>query len=268
MRKRRLPGQMRPTLPNAGIRVAYQRKLEALIDEMHRSVLYWLRATYRSRESEIAQDASPSRELAAQLRKRAAQWRKRFADDAGPFARSFIAQVDKYSSSATKQAAVSMTGLGVSMKDTLITNNVLQASVTENVSLIKSIQEQYFTQVEGLVMRSVTAGRDLKTLTDELEQRYGITRRRAKFIANDQNNKATAQMARVRQQSLGCTKARWRHTGGGKHPRHSHVAVDGKIFDLNKGLYIDGKWIFPGEEPNCGCTGEPIIPGVDDENDD
>ncbi|WP_413194559.1 phage minor head protein [Pararobbsia alpina] len=154
------------------------------------------------------------------------------------------------------------------MKDTLITNNVLQASVAENVSLIKSIQEQYFTQVEGLVMRSITAGRDLKTLTDELEQRYCIARRRAKFIANDQNNKATAQMARVRQQSLGCKKARWRHTGGGKHPRESHVAADGKIFDLNKGLYIDGKWIFPGELPNCGCIGEPIIPGVDDENDD
>lgn len=114
-------------------------------------------------------------------------------------------------------------------------------------------------------MRSVTAGRDLKTLTDQLQERYGVTRRRATFIATDQNNKATAQMARARQLSMGVTKARWLHVGGGKNPRHSHVEANGKVFDLSKGLKIDGKYTFPGEEPNCGCVGAPLIPGVDDE---
>lgn len=259
-------GEMRPARPSAGIRMSYQRKLEALITEMNASVVYWLKSTYRSREGEIAMDDSPSRELAAQLRRRANQWRKRFSEEAPTLARAFIAQVDKHASSATKQAAVAMTGLGVSMKDTLVANNVMQASVVENVSLIKSIQSEYFTDVEGLVMRSVTAGRDLQSLTDQLEHRYGITRRRAKLIANDQNNKATAQMARVRQKSLGCRKARWLHTGGGKNPRPSHMTANGKVFDLDKGLYIDGEWIFPGEKIGCGCVGAPIIPGVDDED--
>ena len=144
----------------------------------------------------------------------------------------------------------------------------MQATVQENVSLIKSIQSEYASEVEGLVMRSVAAGRDLKTLTDELEERYDITRRRAKLIANDQNNKATVQMARARQLSMGVTKARWMHTGGGKTPRQSHVHANGKVFDLAKGLYIDGKWTFPGEEINCGCVTAPIIPGVDDEEDE
>ncbi|WP_235996141.1 MULTISPECIES: phage minor head protein [Burkholderia] len=189
-----------------------------------------------------------------------------FATRAPDLARRFIAQVDRHATNATRQAAVALTGMSVSVKDTLVSNTVMQASIQQNVSLIRSIQSEYATEVEGIVMRSVTAGRDLKYLTDQLQERYGITRRRATFIATDQNNKATAQMARARQLGMGITKARWLHLGGGKNPRHSHVAVHGKIFDLSKGLEIDGEYIFPGEEPNCGCVAAPIIPGVDDED--
>jgi uncharacterized protein with gpF-like domain len=243
---------MRPARPSAANRIAYQRALESLIDEMHRSTLYWLRATYGQREGEIAQDASPAADLAAQLARRAAQWRRMFADRAPDLARWFISKVDKHTTNATK--------------DTLVSNTVMQASVQENVSLIRSIQSEYATEVEGLVMRSVTTGRDLAYLTDQLQERFGVTRRRAKLIAGDQNNKATAQMARARQLALGVTKARWLHVGGGKNPRHSHVEANGKVFDLTKGLKIDGEYIFPGELINCGCVGAPIIPGVDDED--
>lgn len=85
-------------------------------------------------------------------------------------------------------------------------NNALQATIAENVGLIRSIPEKYFTEVEGLVMRSVARGRDLSYLTDELQKRYGITRRRAAFIARDQNNKATSVVQSARQQALGITQ--------------------------------------------------------------
>ncbi|WP_027815215.1 phage head morphogenesis protein [Paraburkholderia bannensis] len=261
----KVKGEMRPARPSAALRVAYQRQLERLVDEMHRSTLYWLRATYRDRESEITMDASPAADLAAQLARRASQWRKMFAKRAPDLAREFISKVDRHATNATKQAAVALTGMSVSVKDTLVSNTVLQASVRENVSLIQSIQSEYATDVEGIVMRSVTAGRDLSYVTEQLQQRFGVTRRRAQLIATDQNNKATAQMARVRQLGMGIKKARWLHVGGGKNPRHSHVQANGKVFDLDKGLKIDGEYIFPGELINCGCVGAPLIPGVDDE---
>ncbi|POS10219.1 phage head morphogenesis protein [Burkholderia gladioli] len=259
-------GEAAPTRPSAAVRVAYQRALDKLIAEMHASTLYWLRATYRANEAAIAMDASPAADLAAQLARRANQWRERFAERAPDLSRWFIAKVDRYATQATKQAAVALTGMSVSVKDTLVSKTVMQASIQQNVSLIRSIQSEYATEVEGLVMRSVTAGRDLGALTDELQQRYAITRRRAAFIATDQNNKATAQMARARQLGMGITKARWLHVGGGKQPRHSHVQANGKVFDLKRGLMIDGEYIFPGELPNCGCVAAPIIPGVDDED--
>ena len=131
-----------------------------------------------------------------------------------------------------------------------------------HVGLIRSIPEKYFNEVEGLVMRSVARGRDLSYLTDELQKRYGITRRRAALIARDQNNKATSVMQAARQQSLGVTQGVWKHSHAGKEPRPSHVKADGKVFELSKGMYLDGKWVMPGEEINCRCTWSPVIPGL------
>ena len=111
-------------------------------------------------------------------------------------------------------------------------------------------------------MRSVQQGRDLATLTTELETRYGITRRRAALIARDQNNKATAAMTRVRYQELGLTQAIWMHSAGGKEPRPTHVANSGKAYNVSEG-WLDpavNERIWPGTLINCRCVARPILP--------
>lgn len=110
-------------------------------------------------------------------------------------------------------------------------------------------------------MRSVTTGRDLAQLTTDLQKEFGITQRRAAFIARDQNNKATASMNRARQDELGIAEAIWVHSGGGKHPRPHHVAANGKRYNVKEGMLIDGEYIFPGEKPNCRCISKSVIPG-------
>ena len=112
-------------------------------------------------------------------------------------------------------------------------------------------------------LQSVSRGRDLGTLTKELQQRYGVTRRRAAFIALDQNNKATSAMQSARQRALGIRRGRWRHSHAGKEPRISHVKADGKEFDLDKGMFIDGEWIMPGQKIRCRCGWEAILPGLE-----
>ncbi|MFO5701646.1 phage head morphogenesis protein, partial [Klebsiella pneumoniae] len=42
----------------------------------------------------------------------------------------------------------------------------------------------------------------------------------------------------------------------------STVKAAGKVFELSKGMYLDGKWVMPGEEINCRCTWSPVIPGL------
>ena len=227
---------------------------------MHRSTLYWLRAQYR--QAGLAQDASPAVMMRGALKKLARRWQRNFDELATRLADRFSQDV-LLNSDASLDSALQQAGFTVPFRMTAEMNTALQASIGENVGLIRSIAQQYHSQVEVLVMQSVSRGRDLGTLTDALQQRFDITRRRAAFIALDQNNKATSAMQAARQQALGITRGRWRHSHAGKEPRKSHLKADGKEFDLKKGMFIDGEWIMPGEKPRCRCTWEAILPGLE-----
>ena len=159
-------------------------------------------------------------------------------------------------------AKLKKAGFAIEFKMTATANDVMQAIIGEQVGLIKSIASQHLSEVEGLVMRSVSQGRDLKTLSDELQERYGVTKRRAALIARDQNNKATASMNRVRQEELGITEAIWLHSHAGKEPRPSHMAANGKRYNLSEGMKLDGKYTWPGVEINCRCVSRSVIPGL------
>ena len=253
---------IRAVRPNIGIERKYKRQLVKLIDEMQHSVKYWIRAGYKKDLEQIMAFDSPATSMRDVIKKRFEQWQKRFDNTAQKLAENFVGNVDDYSKRSMRLALQDKLPT-VNFKETPAMKNALDSFVVENVNLIKSIPQKYFTEIEGLVMRSVRDGRNLADLTNELEHRYDITRKRAILIATDQNNKATETLNRVRVQGLGVTKARWVHTGGSKEPRKSHQHASGKIFELDKGCLIDGEYIQPGQLINCKCTFEPIIEGFD-----
>lgn len=253
---------LRPVHANQGIEAAYRKRLDRLIDQMQRSLVYWLTAAYRRNVPEIAQDESPAMALTKMMRRLAKQWQRRFDEAAQPVASEF-AETSMSAADISLRNALRQKGFSVQFQLTRAANDVFQATVQENVGLIKSIAAEHLQDVQGMVMRSVTQGRDLEGLVEDLQKRYGVTKRRAAFIARDQNNKATATITRVRQQGLGIKQAKWRHSRGGKHPRKSHQEADGKVYDVDKGMLIDGEYIRPGELPNCRCVAISIIPGFD-----
>lgn len=266
--------KLNPTRPSAAIRTKYQRRLEKLVDQMHGSLVYWLTARYRADGPEIAQDASPAMALRAAdaspamalraaMRKLGRRWLNRF-DDMAPKLAAYFATAVGDRSTRVLADTLRKGGFTVRFKPTRAMNEAYQAVVGENVALIKSIATKHLTDVEGAVMRSVAAGRDLGALTQELTEVYGVTKRRAAIIARTQNNAATAVMTRVRQHEAGITKARWLHSAGGKTPRPEHVAFSGKTYDVDKGAFLEGKWTWPGVEINCRCVSVPVIPGFDD----
>lgn len=138
--------------------------------------------------------------------------------------------------------------------------NILDLTIEENVNLIKSIPQKYFTQVKSIVYEGIARGGDLHYMTNELVKQTGITQRRAALIARDQNNKATTQMATARYKSVGIEEGVWSHSGGGSKPRPKHVAANGKRFKLSKGLPIGdkGEYVPPGMLINCKCTFRPL----------
>lgn len=267
------PITLDPVRPNAGIRVAYRRKLDALIAQMHDSLVYWLTAAYRAQFPELAADDriktkhNPAGALNAAMADLAQRWQRRFDEAAQDLAAHFAQRIADRADGALE--AILQKG-GFTVKFTLSDEmrTVVQAAVEENVGLIKSIAQRHLADVQGLVMRSVQQGRNLKDLTDDLQRRYRITRRRAAFIARDQNEKATAAVVRTRQQALGITEAIWTHSGAGKEPRPEHVkwGRQRKRYKIARGMWSqkDQAYVWPGTAINCRCTARSIIPGLHD----
>jgi uncharacterized protein with gpF-like domain len=264
MRRRLAKGALPAVHPNAGIRAAYSRRLRALIAEMANSYEHWVRAQYRAKPPRMAMDATSASELQRLLRELGIRWEKRFEAAAPKLAEYFATSVRKRSEKRLQQI-LRDAGMTVKFKMTAELRDIMKAEIAENVGLIKSIPQQYHTQVEGLVMRSVSAGRDLSYLTKELKQRYGVTDRRARFIALDQNNKATAAIQRERQTALGIAEGIWMHSHAGKVLRRTHLANDRNRFSIAEGWHDPdpkvNRRIWPGELPNCRCTWRPIVAG-------
>jgi SPP1 gp7 family putative phage head morphogenesis protein len=230
-----------------------------LIAEMHGSVLYWLRAGYNNHPPALALDATPTsriKKILAELRDR---WTKRFDDHAPIIAEAYAMGMFKATDSAFR-AALRDAGWAVEFKMTPTMRDAFDAHLAENVGLIKSIPAQYLQQVEGVVMRSYSAGRDLQTMVKELKALYPAAAHRAEVIARDQSNKANATVNRARQLELGITEGDWMHSHAGKTPRPSHVAANGKRFKIAEGCLIDGEYILPGEKINCRCTWRAVLP--------
>lgn len=184
------------------------------------------------------------------------------------FANSMFNAVDVNSDVQLKSSLKKLTG-GLSLNTGVVPKgfeDIASATVAENVSLIKSIPQEYFKQVTGAVMRSITEGRGITDLIPEIQKYDGMTTRRAKNIALDQTRKAYNTINANRLQSLQVTHFEWLHSGGGVSPRESHMKIDGMTFSFNNleaeqaaaGVPKQDRGL-PSIPPNCKCTMRPII---------
>lgn len=141
----------------------------------------------------------------------------------------------------------------------------------ENVSLIKTVSERYFTEIESQVSDAVLNGERPEDIEARLVERYGVAQSNAARIARDQVNKLNGQLTEVRQRDLGVRSYIWRTARdervrgapGGKYPkaRPSHYHLEGKRFtwDNPPASGTDGEAGHPGEAIECRCYAEPNI---------
>ena len=256
-----MPTTLNPVRAPAGLRTWYAARLQAAVAEMQTSLGYWILSAYRNAPpATMAQDASTSAIMRTAMRRLTRRWLRNFnslaARAAPTLAERAQGHTDRQMLGELRRA-----GISVRFRATAAQNDALQAVIAEQVSLIRSLAQEHLTAVEGDVMRAVQQGRDLSTLTELVERRGGVARRRAELIARDQTAKATAVFARVRQQELGITEAIWMHSAGGKHPRASHVAYSGKRYKIADGVLLDGEVVWPGTAINCRCVSRPVVEG-------
>ncbi len=261
--------RLKPINYNAGNIRWYQKQLLTEIremnDEVRREIVNAIRDNPLAQDANLAMDANPVEMIRKMLDVLSGKWVRDFINKAKSWSDEMI---DKTQTAVDRGllAAARRESMTINMQWTDAMLEKREAIIAENVSLIRSIPEKYFTEVEGMVYRAVARGGDRKMLADEIERnfgkRHGITRRRAEFIARDQTRKATSALSAARQQAAGIVEGEWVHSGGGNKPRHSHVKAgrERKRFKLSEGCLIDGEYIMPGQLPNCGCVWRPVLP--------
>jgi SPP1 gp7 family putative phage head morphogenesis protein len=129
-----------------------------------------------------------------------------------------------------------------------------EAWTAENVALIQSIPDTYFSEVAKAVTRAGAEGKRGREVSVLLRESLGIAERKADLIASDQIAKYQAALNQERQTRLGITQFKWR-TSGDERVRDDHKILEGNIYDWDSPP--DG--LAPGEDYNCRCTAEPVL---------
>lgn len=274
------PNVMRglPLSPNASVEAHYAHMLDLLILRMTMETKRAIEGMFSGKAAQeyFAEDggiefwdrlvatmdasiASQARILASALRKK---FDKLFADAAPPIAETLVARSDKTASASLHTSIQRMTA-GVTLPTTALQGplgEILQASIQENVALIKSIPQKYLSGVEGAVMRSITIGNGLQDLVPYLANAKGVTLRRARFIAADQTKKVFENITTARMKTLGLQRFEWLHVAS-NHPRRTHLAMAGNIYNIDEGAYDSDveRNVMPGELPGCRCKKIPIL---------
>lgn len=136
----------------------------------------------------------------------------------------------------------------------------MPAMIKENVELITHIGESDITRISEVLTKGLQEGMDYNALRQELNATDGFDGARADRVALDQINKINQQVQIMNAKSLGCTHARWKHVPGQYTSRRTHMAMDGKEFNLNEGLYDNsvGRNVIPGQLPYCFPAGSQL----------
>lgn len=261
--KKKKPTTLPEIRPNAGIERAYSTALVSIVRQIKSDVDDELLKEFKKQaeQKKMAMDGITDW-VAHVIDYLISRWERKLDDLAPQLAAKFVNRtVSNYES--LFKTHLRKAGFTVRFQITSFQKDALHAVMENNVGLIKSIGSQYLEKVQGQVWKCVTDGYDLAALSKDLRKTYDITKRRAELIARDQGAKAHAVIEKAKRQELGITKAIWLHSHAGKKPRPSHMAADGKVFDVSKGMYLDGEWVQPGELINCRCCSKSVIEGID-----
>lgn len=156
-----------------------------------------------------------------------------------------------------------------------VSENV-KADLWRSINSLPDLEKKHTRQIYEAVLRSILAGRDLQLAFAAIMAIDGMSGERAAEISRSLNDKATALIGRERQAALGITQAKWMYSKAPcmRDPNHpmaadvqrdsAHRSAHGKRYEIGKGLFVDGKWTWPGVEEGCKCSSRAILPGLNE----
>lgn len=142
-----------------------------------------------------------------------------------------------------------------------ISDELFQKWIKENVELIKTIPFDALDDMKKMVFESYVKGNSTTAIMKQIQDRYGVSKRRARVIARDQIGKLNSEVTKFQQEKAGCKYYQW-DTSGDKRVRKEHQELDGKIFswdDSHPARDKKGNIIYPGLPICCRCVSLPVF---------
>lgn len=251
----------------AGILRGVHRGIEQLVE---REVLPAKVTRHDAKDGETLKDRA-KRVLSPRLREKVAKHVRDKASSA----------YDDMATDVNNKNKRAMTLIGIPLRDASagVVGKVAQMR-EDNIRLISDAGRDYVDDVADIFLDPDNEGLRVEALRDKLYSRGNVSLSRARLIATDQTLKLSSALTQARQRAAGVTSYRWstsqdervRGDPAGLYPNAdpSHWALEGQEFDWSDppDAATDGGPAHPGEAINCRCVAIPIIPDLDELEDE
>jgi SPP1 gp7 family putative phage head morphogenesis protein len=264
---RRVARKPRPVMPAPrwpnGARMRYAIALNAVLRDVDRAVhellLPRLPPILAAARAELAREDAPADDGEGAM----GAVRNQVGGELTPerldrLARSVAVDVSKHNRvelGRTLKAAVGFDPIPV--QEQLSTQ--LEAFVKQNVKLVQGMTDELLAKLEGIVLRGVREGRRVEDVARDIREAFGVSKRRAMLIANDQVASMNGELTRVRHSRIGITSYRW-STSKDARVRKSHRLLEGTVQQWAKPPSVGGgKHAHPGGDVGCRCSAIPVV---------
>ena len=133
--------------------------------------------------------------------------------------------------------------------------------VSDNVDLIKTVPHDALDDMKQIVISSYVDGNTTTSIMSQIQHKYGMTKRHARFIARDQIAKLNGDITKQQHQSAGVNYYTWDDSGDSR-VRKRHRELNGRIFswdNSNPARNEKGQVIIPGSDYQCRCVARPVF---------
>ncbi len=243
----------------------YRIALNKIVREVRKDINEQIVPIVRSIETQYTADAVSWVDLlTATIDRVIAKWRSPEFNQLAQLLASRFVQTTADVTRVRFERSMKSVGLNI-YGDSPAIQGYIDASIYDNVGLIKSIPDQYLERVRSIVNTNVRAGLRPSAMIPQLVNQFGVTERRARFIARDQTAKVNGDLAEKRQIDAGFAWFQWDDSDD-ERVREEHREIANRVTAYGKGIYRwdnlplgkDGEPIKPGYEYGCRCVARPV----------
>lgn len=173
--------------------------------------------------------------------------------------------VEKIAASLHEQFAKSVDGIEsieLSAVFTEATAQQMREELTENLELdIKNFVQEDIPKLREEVQANAFVGYRTDRLAEIIEARYGVTKRKAAFLADQETGLLVSKYRMHRALEIGARTYTW-STSGDERVRPDHRDLNNKVFSWDSPPITNkrtGMRNNPGEDYRCRCVALPII---------